>query len=258
VAHIYVVPTWLLGLAVVFLANALALGGLTLVWRRVPVEARRRHNDAAGAMVGIIGVVYAVILAFIAVEVWQDFDRADDLVGREADQVGDIWRDARAIADPARGEVREALRRYAQAVTGEEWAMQRHGATSGNARAALEEASAALLAFEPATRREEVVFAEMLRKLNALLDERRLRLQMVDSGVQPIVWVVLLLGTGLVVVSTYFFGVESFRAHLAMSSCVATAIGLIIFLILALDYPFRGGAIEPAPFEAVLRTMSAD
>lgn len=257
-SFIYGLPTWLLGALILALFNIVALGGLALVARRIPVETRRRQNDAAAAMVSIIGVVYAVMLAFIAVEVWQAFDKAEDTVEREADEVADIWRDVQGFPEPTRTKIREALRGYAEIVVKEEWDLQRKGRSSARAQSALQAASAALLAFEPTTLREQMIFGETLRQMNRLLDERRLRLHIADSGVQPVVWAVVVLGTLLLMFSTYFFGLESFRAHLAMTACVATSIGLLTFLIVALDYPFRGAkSIEPEAFETVLKAMSS-
>ena len=42
----------------------------------VPVEFRRRHNDVAAAMLSIIGVTYAVLLAFVAMLAWEGFNQA--------------------------------------------------------------------------------------------------------------------------------------------------------------------------------------
>jgi hypothetical protein len=52
---------------------------------------------------------------------------------------------------------------------------------------------------------------------------------------------------------TYLFGLESTRTHKLMVMALAAVIGLVIFAIGALDYPFSGGtAIRPAAFELVL------
>ena len=45
----------------------LSVTGTLLVRRRVPVEVLERHNEVAGFIYGVIGVVYAVLLGFTAI-----------------------------------------------------------------------------------------------------------------------------------------------------------------------------------------------
>jgi hypothetical protein len=51
-------------------------------------------------MLGIVGVIYAVLLTFVAVAVHrQDFGRAETLVQNEANLVADLYRDTIAFSD---------------------------------------------------------------------------------------------------------------------------------------------------------------
>lgn len=46
--------------------------GLLVVHRFVPTEVRRAHNDIPGSVSNIAAFVCAVMLAFLAVGVWED------------------------------------------------------------------------------------------------------------------------------------------------------------------------------------------
>ena len=72
---IYDHPTWMWGNILVWGAVAFACLGLAVFHRFVHIEVRRAHNDLAGFMIAIISVVYAVLLAFIAVATWESFPR---------------------------------------------------------------------------------------------------------------------------------------------------------------------------------------
>ena len=48
-----------------------AVGGLTLVQFLVPNATRQRHNDVAGFIYAVLGVVYAVLLALVVISVWE-------------------------------------------------------------------------------------------------------------------------------------------------------------------------------------------
>src|SRR5579864_3472093 len=111
--------------AAVLLAMSASAGaavlGLLIVHPIIPQPLRSVHNDVSGFILAIVGVVYAVLLAFIAVAVWQDFDQADRLVQTEANLVGDLYRNTAALPDPAAEEVRHYLFVYAETVVQDEW-----------------------------------------------------------------------------------------------------------------------------------------
>jgi hypothetical protein len=47
----------------------------------------------SGFTFATVGVIYAVLLAFVAVAVWQNFAQTDNQVQTEANLVGDLYRD---------------------------------------------------------------------------------------------------------------------------------------------------------------------
>src|SRR6185369_7766298 len=118
---VYRVPVAVAGLAIVVVAVASGLGGLLLFHRYVPVAVRREHNDVAGFIIAVVGVIYAVLLAFIAIAVWQDFNEAESIVENEASLAGDIFLDATAVPDPAGSEIRGDIREYVEIVARDEW-----------------------------------------------------------------------------------------------------------------------------------------
>ena len=114
-------PTTAAVLLAMSAAAAASVLGLFVVHPIIPQRLRSVHNDVSGFILAIVGVVYAVLLAFIAVAVWQDFDRADQLVQTEANLVADLYRDTAALPDPAAEEVRHYLFVYAETVIQDEW-----------------------------------------------------------------------------------------------------------------------------------------
>ena len=49
-----------------------AVAGLLFVQRLVPSRLRQEHNDVAGFIYAVLGVAYAVLLAFVVIVVWED------------------------------------------------------------------------------------------------------------------------------------------------------------------------------------------
>jgi hypothetical protein len=76
-------PLWAFAMLLVVL-TVLAMTGPILMRRRFGLEWLRTNNEVAGVKFGTIGTLYAVLLAFAIVVVWQKFDDADNAVAREA------------------------------------------------------------------------------------------------------------------------------------------------------------------------------
>lgn len=130
VTLVYSIPDWLLCIIVIVLVSVLAMTGLWLVHRRVPTEARQPHNEIAGFLINAIGVIFAVILAFIAVAVWESAGKAQDIVAAEANEATDILRNGAVYPEPLARRVRAGLRQYLTVVVTEEWRLQQDGAMS--------------------------------------------------------------------------------------------------------------------------------
>ena len=88
---VYEYPLWGVGL---LLAGAAALGALLLglaVRLLLSLELRRRHNDVAAAIFSVIGVTFAVLLAFVAMAVWDHYNAAMATSYAEAGSVRDVY-----------------------------------------------------------------------------------------------------------------------------------------------------------------------
>jgi hypothetical protein len=245
------------GAALIVVAVLLSWVGVVAVARIFPLEARSLHNEVAGFIIAIIGVVYAVLLAFIAVAVWQNYDNMNSAVDREASLVSNLYRDSIALPETPRAALRADLDTYLANVIDTEWPVQRAGRVKKAGWQTLNHFHAVLAKVQSANADAAVVDAEMLRTLNLLYDARRARLMSSQEGLNRVVWTILLLGGGITVAFSCVFGVPSLRMHLAMTGMLAASLTLVFILIVALDQPFRGSlGIEPTPFVDVQKELA--
>jgi hypothetical protein len=108
--------------------------------------------------------------------------------------------------------------------------------------------------FEPRTKAQEQLYAEGLDQVDSLSDARRMRLVAAEEGIPAVLWAVLIFGGMAAVGFTYLFGLENTWAHRLMVVTLAAVIGLVLFTIGALEYPFSGGArIGTGAFELILQ-----
>jgi hypothetical protein len=247
------VPTAVLGVAMVAIAIAISLGGLIVVRRSVKLSTLESHHEVAGFILAVVGVVYAVLLAFVVVVTWQQFEDARTAADREAALVGGLHRTA--VALPKGGaQMRVAVSGYARSVVEQEWPeMAAHHRESRQTDVALDRVWATLRAERPRGGQQTAFYQEAVTHLLDAGELRRTRV--LSSGTQlPLpVWIVLIAGAAISVGFTYFFGVKKFVAQALMVGALAAITGLVLFLILSLDLPFTGNVgVGPTAMKDVL------
>jgi hypothetical protein len=241
------------------LGAALSCLGLLAVHRLLPHGIRSVHNDVAGFVLAIVGVIYAVLLAFIAVAVWQSFGQAEDLVQTEANLVGDLYRDTSALPEPAAAALRNDLFVYAETVVQDEWPELSAGRlddTSG--WQLLDRFHTTLFGVHTENQALTLLQADMGRTLNRLYDARRGRFHVADATLPAILWWNLVGGAVILVGFTYLFGVPNLNMHISMVALLGAMIGLILSLILLLNKPFQGRShISVEPFERLVHSVES-
>lgn len=249
-------PIELLGVIAVAVAILLAVGALVLVRRRLGVAFLERHNDVAGNIYGVLGVIYGVLLAFVVGTVWQRYVDAREIVEQEANALADLYRSAAAYPDSVGRRLRATLETYAQVVPEQEWGEGARRIGSDQAWHAYNALWREYLAYSPATERGRIWHQESVRHLNALGDNRRLRLLHSQPAIPPLLWVVLYVVGVVTVAFSYFFGVQNVWSHALMTGALAGTIGLILGLLMALEHPFDGLArVQPQAFGEVLQII---
>lgn len=244
-------PTWGAGLVVVggFVAMSLVVG--FIVARTTSEEIRRAHNELAGFILAVIGVIYAVLLAFIAIGVWERFQVAEARTYDEAGALSTIYRDSEAFPEGER--LRQELRHYTESVITVEWPQMRSGADFRLASPLLEGVAGTIRSLPVASPRVQNIHAQMLAAVDTALADRDARLTVDSRGINGIIWVVLLIGALVTIGFTYLFGFQRTIMQGAMVGSLSLLIGLVIFLVIALDFPYRGSIdVQPEAFRAAL------
>ena len=77
-------PLWVAAILLVVLPTIAAMCGSVLMRRRIGLERLASNNDIAGFKFATVGVIYAVLLAFAEIVVWEKFSDAETAVVQEA------------------------------------------------------------------------------------------------------------------------------------------------------------------------------
>lgn len=253
--------TWIQSLPV-FWSGVLIVGGFvaltvgigTIVSKLFPQQVRLEHNDLAGFILAVIGVVYAVLLAFVAVTVWERFEAAETRSYEEASALSVVYRDADDF--PQGRQIRSLLRSYATLIAEDEWSAMARGTQSPEAGALIERIDRSVRQLDIRSLRQEDVHQQMLGAMDLALRDRDVRLTMSSTGISDVMWLVLLLGAVVTVAFTYLFGYRHGAMRSVMAGSLGLLIGLVLFLTVSLDYPFKGGiTVGPEAFEDLHATF---
>jgi hypothetical protein len=179
-------------------------------------------------------------LGLLAVATWQNYTDVETRVGEEAAAVGVLYRDVSGFPDPPRTELQRDLRAYTREVINVAWALQRQGIVPETEGVILSEFEVHLIGFEPETEGQKALYTEACTTFNRLAELRGRRLQSVHEGLAGPLWTVVFAGAFLSIALTWFFDMKSPGMNFWMTVMLSALLGLLIFLLGALDNPFRG------------------
>jgi hypothetical protein len=231
-----------------------SVGGLLFVRRRVLPRLQVGESDSefTGAMLQSVMVFYGLAVALIAVSVWQTYADTSKIVSDEATALAAIYRDVSSYPEPARSEMQSELRDYTQYVINEAWPLQQRGQVPRGGVERMNRFQTTLVSFEPTTESQKLLHGETLRAYNEMIKARRLRLDAVHTGLPGVMWSVIIIGAFIGLSASFFFKVADARLQGTQVLLLSVFIGLIIFMILALDRPFRGDlGISADPYRLI-------
>ena len=247
-------PLWLSGLLLVIIPTGLAMAAVFLVRRAAPLELLERNNEVAGFKFAVVGVLYAVLLAFAVIVVWERFSETEAQVATEAGAAATLYRLADGVSPPAGPGIHAAITTYLHSVIGEEWPAMKRGEENIGTTRTLDALYATVLAMPIANDRDGIVLDEMLTQLNILTEARRARLVATTGIVPKVLWVVLFFGAILTIGFTLFFGAPNLHAQALMTGILAMLICAGVLVIVAIEYPFSGS--EHVSPEAISRVVN--
>jgi hypothetical protein len=255
---IYDIPRWggILLFAAVFVGFTWL--GLVLIrpWVRRHAADQPDWDALIGAILAAFVVFYGITLALIAVSSYQNFVAVNQGVGREAASLGTLYRDVSNYPEPIRGELQTMLRDYTRYVIEEAWPAQKRGVVPQGGTVRVQAFEEKLLSFQPQTQDEAILHAETLRELDEFNDYRNQRLESITTGLPDVLWYLVAVGAVVNAMLTCLFDVKRLSVHLLLTGLMALFVAQMVFMIVALDKPFRGGvSVGSGAFQLVQRSL---
>ena len=250
-------PTVALIMVALFVGYALVT--LLIVRRFLKRFLFNEMAEYAETFADAIGVIYALILALVVVSVWENYDKVEGTVEKEANSLHNIYRYLQVYPEPIRSEAQEALRQYVQRIVQHEWPRLSKGEQDDTAHEILARINNIILAHKPADNGELVLHLETVRNLSEYRGLRHDRIKGGKPCIGEPMWITLLAGTVVYLSFLCFFEVPCLTRHAIMLGMLAATLGLAFFLLVIYNYPFtEPAAVDSEPFAKLVEYWKVD
>jgi hypothetical protein len=228
------------GAVAIVIASAAVAGVASLVVSRAaPFELRRSFHPVGAQVFLQLGVMFAVLLAFVFSEVWGEYNTAAQAIDGECSALHSASMLARTFPSHAGRPLNRAIVIYAATVIDKEWplmAKRQHSLEASHDFRRILEAAAGL---DPSQPGEISVHSRILALLSDAHAQRETRLLQVGLGLPGAMWTVLIL-LSLSLIGLVLFAAIDRPAHVVLAGGFAACLVMVLLLVAMIDFPFEG------------------
>ena len=257
---------WLHNLPIVWMAllifgiTALVTAALHVVVTMLSVGERARSFKAVSpGLLPPLGILFGLFIAFTATQVWNDNEKADSVVDREASALKTVVILAAAFPGEPETRLRNLIRSYVADAVAQEWPMMAHRtATLQIIPYSLAEALQFTLTLMPSSQGQQTAQREITTSVETALDARRQRIIISQSQVNWLKWLCLSLQAVCALLAIAIVHSDNRLASGITLSLFGIGAAASLLLILAHDRPFTGElAVSPSPLLQVMPALGA-
>jgi hypothetical protein len=198
-----------------------------------------------------VSLLYGLLISLLTVAAYQNRDAVQTAILDEAAAVAALYADMDTYPEPLRSEMRGLLRDYVQFTIHKDWPAHQRGEIMNGGAHRADAMRQRLARFEPATDGQRIVHAGVVSAFRDFANFRQSRLNGVDTRIPDVLWYAVFVGALVNIVLLFTFRLRPFP-HFVLGLVNVFFLGVVIFVILALDDPLRGErSLSPAPFERV-------
>lgn len=249
-------PIWVVGAVVVGGATLL---GVVLVFAVRPIVQRYRgedHNQVFSDGFAAVGTMYAIVAGLLVFGVFTTFDEATHESADQSSTLILMYREAGAFPQPQRDQAQQAVVAYLHSVIDDEWPALSAGERSPATSKAIDNLFAVYSAMEP-DGKWSTQYDKSIDHLDDVVKSRYALIDYSAASLPLIYWFLLFAGGVITILYLSLSHVESRLMHSLAVGLMAAMLGLVIFLLLEVNHPFRGEvAVTPEHFEVALQRIS--
>jgi hypothetical protein len=239
---------WLLNLPVGWMAVVIFAGtylfAALIQWIVMSLAVEERARAFKGLSPGMLpplGIIFGLLVGFIAAQVWSDFEKAKVAVANEASSLRTVNLLAERLPAEPRDRLRSLVAQHIDNAVNREWpAMAEQHATLSALPTALMECLQTRLAVTPADEGQRMAQHDVITALEGALEARRQRIVISQSSVSTVKWAGLFLQALCALIAIAMVHSDNRLTCRIALMLFATGIALSVLLRAAYSRPFTG------------------
>src|SRR5215470_2087236 len=227
----------------------------TLLHRIVHHDRFRRYHEVGYAVFLQLGVIFAVLLAFVFNNVWSEYNVASQAVDSECASLHGIAILSDRLPSPARTAILGDLHAYLSTVLDREWPdmQQRSESRAASGRFQLLWQTVETVVTDPA---DTQLRGQLLNLLAAAHQSRETRLFQMTQGVPGLVWGLLIIFASGLIGCMLVFAAEASLSKAVLVGVFTSSLTLALLTVRVLDFPFESALqLSPRDFNGTLEKV---
>jgi hypothetical protein len=216
-----------------------SVAAASLARRTLRLEVRQKLHEVGNPVYLQIGVLFAILLAFVFNEVFDAYNTAEQAINGECGALHGAAMLAHTLPNGNGRGVEQAILNYLTIVINDEWVtLERREASPkavGAFQAIVEAAGHLNLGQTEATTQGQIL--SLVAQAHAF---RETRIFQANKGLPIVIWLMLPFYGFILMLFVLFAGVQSPIGHFFFTAVFAISIVSVLIVVRLLDYPFEG------------------
>ncbi len=221
---------------------------------RLLVGGEANVNATIGYATSVFSLFYGLLVGLLAVAAYQNAEAVERAAFNEAASVSSLYADAASYPDPMRSELREMLRDYVLYTVLKDWPAHARGEILLGGAHRADAMRQRLAGFSPATPSQDILHRQVTQVFHEFSRARDARLGGVLTRIPEVLWYAVIAGAAVNIAFLLMLKIRP-APHLVLGGLVSFFLGVMLFVIIALDDPLRGdGGLQPEAMSALWET----
>jgi hypothetical protein len=197
-------------------------------------------NDLVNYASAGFSLFYGLLLGLLSVTAFGNASSVSASVDREAASIASLYRTVASYPEPLRGEVQYLLRDYTQYIIHKDWPAHNQGKIWNGGNLRLQVIQQKLISLQPTDHTQSLLQEQAIKYFGEIDDARQERLTGVNTAIPGVLWYVMIIGALINILLIWLLDMR-FTLHLILGGIISFFLGVMIFLIAAMDRPLQGG-----------------
>lgn len=218
-----------------------------------------KDNEFIIGFLSLTGAFLSITIGLIIVGTYESFEQAEDTVRQEVSELHALYKNIQLLDDDnsnKHSKLLESLEAYSKYVIETEWPKQQKGIPLTFHNPPLDIFEHELRAYTPSTQKDFIVYRELLSNYQKFIKLREYRLSIIQDGLPMSIYTVLIFGLLINILISWKIYIDNIRLEIIVYTLTGLLAGTLVYIIIAMDYPFRGKfSVEPEAFEMFLESI---